>query len=160
MKTVVVSLTGVNFSHRFVLKELSLYFPTNQTYRHYFFDRPFNLQLSAADRQTDWYTRVVLKGIGVNERIPGSITYTAHRDILSGLGTDHQILCAGHVSNKFLTDLLPYADIIDIQDYSDFKFPSYLPDANCGKSVGHSGRNCSLAKLNYLRWFAEKSNMV
>ena len=63
----------------------------------------------------------------MNERIPGSITYTAHRDILSGLGTDHQILCAGHVSNKFLTDMLPYADIIDIQDYSDFKFPSYLP---------------------------------
>ena len=55
--------------------------------------------------------------------------------------------------------MLPYADIIDIQDYSDFKFPSYLPNASCGKSVGRSGRNCSLAKLNYLRWFAEKSNI-
>ena len=151
METVLVSITGVNLKHHFILRELSLYFVNEDATRHYFFDRPLGLHLTREDKQTDRYTENMLGGLGIFTSIPGSLNYSAHRGILTSLGVRYSLMCVGHVTHKFLCDLLPYADITDIQSTTTFKYPADLPDAKCGHD--HIARQCSLAKLKYLRGY-------
>ena len=146
--TVYVSISGTNFATQFIVREMSLFFPNNSSWRHYFFDTPRGLRLSDGDKKTDWFTRRVLGGIGIYSRLPGSLEYGQHRAILVKLGTNHKICCAGHISAQFLQNLLPYADIEDLQQTHPFNYPRSLPTANCG--TDHKPRFCSLAKLRYL----------
>ena len=147
MKSVYISISGTNFSSRFVIREMSLYFPHNHSWRHYFFDCPPDIWINDKDRKTDWYTRRVLGGIGIRTRLPGSLQHGQHKIILSKLWSDHKIYCAGHITARFLQELLPYADIEDKQESSPFYYPKELPTANCG--TDHRARYCSLAKLRY-----------
>ena len=161
MKSVIVAISGVNLSHRFVIRELSLYFPAERSHRHYFFDKPSPLYLSPSNKRTEWYSRVVLGEIGIHQRIPGSLTYRAHRDILAGIGADHIIICAGHVAHKFLSAALPYADIVDVQQRTpNFKFPTTLPEVNCGLKTGHINRCCSLAKVLFMSNHVEVNDVI
>ena len=144
MKTVYVSLSGTNLSSGFIPKEMSLYFPDDQSWRHYFFNTPPGRQLTENDIHTDWYTRRVLGGIGLHDALPGSLHYNQHRDLLRMLGMEYQIICSGRVTYDHIVKLLPYADVIN----SPLVYPKELPPASCG--IKHRARFCSLAKLWHL----------
>ncbi len=126
MGTALVSITGVNLKHRFILRELSLYFTSEDVTQHYFFDHPLDLHLTREEKQTDRYTQNKLGGLGVYTIIPGSLNYSVHRDILTFLEARYNLTCAEHVTHKFLSDLLPHADITDIQSTTAFKYPALL----------------------------------
>ncbi len=155
MGTVLVSITGVNLKHQFILRELSLYFTSEDVAQHYCFGHPLDLHLAREEKQTDRYTQNMLGGLGVYTVIPGSLNYSAHRDILTFLEARYNLICVGHVTHKFISNLLPYADIADIQNTTTFKYPAELPNANCG--FNHLARHCCLAKLKYLKRVIMKS---
>ena len=149
MKLVCVSVSGINFAKQFVVRELSLYFPQSGGRMHYFLEPPRGLKLDDADKKTDVYTKRVLGGISIYERIPGSIAYSELENILAKLVFNHRMLCIGHVTLRFLEELLPYAAIQDIQLSTALKYPKTLPRLDCG--YRHEGRHCSLAKLRYFK---------
>ena len=74
MRTVVVSLEGVNLPHVYIVREMSLYFPDEDQTRHYIFTPP-PLHLSPQDQKTDWYQHRHLGGISLRTPIPGSLDY-------------------------------------------------------------------------------------
>ena len=82
---------------------------------HYFLKPPRELKVDEADKKTDAYTKRVLGGISIYERIPGSIAYNELENILAKLASNHRMLCIGHVTSRFLEELLPYAEIRYIQ---------------------------------------------
>ena len=55
------------------------------------------LKLDEADKKTDAYTKRLLGGISIYERIPGSIAYNELENILAKLASNHRMLCIGHV---------------------------------------------------------------
>ena len=89
------------------------------------------LKLDEADKKTDAYTKRLLGGISIYERIPGSIAYNELENILAKLASNHRMLCIGHVTLRFLEELLPYAEIQDIQRSTAFKYPKTLPRLDC-----------------------------
>ncbi len=156
MNSVIVSVSGVNLSHHYIVREMSIYFVGDDSTRHYFFNRPSHLQLTQGKKRTDYYTREVLGGIGILTYIPGALEYDSHRKILNSLGARYRIFFAGHVTHKFLTELMPYADIVDVQLISTFTYPKNLPNCCNGN---HTPRQCSLAKLIHLKHHADEVGM-
>ena len=144
MPSVFVSLEGTNLAHRYVVREISLYFCDEQSVRHYFVEKPADLHLSIIDKRTDSFVKNQLGGIPVNTYIPGSIDTTAMTRLILSLA-NMKILCVGAVAMRYLGRMLPYANIQDLQTISDFKYESELPSADCGHT--HNPRYCSLAKL-------------
>ena len=143
-KIAVISIEGINFSSGFILKELSIRVQEEASTRHYVFNRPADLQMTAKDSRTESYCKRVLGAAGINDYTIGSLDYYTHVGILYSLA-NHTIYCAGHVAHKFLSNLLPYTCIYDIQDIATHVFPKELPSAWCG--LNHNPRYCSLAKL-------------
>ena len=152
MKLCLVFVDGPNFPRRFVLKELSVYFPHNDTYRHYLLKQPFDLWLHGSYTSTNNYHKRVLGGVGVDEHNEGSLDYYSHSSILGSL-SDYCIMTVGHVATKFLRKALPHSQVLDLQDLSPFKYPLHLNDACCG--VQHNPRYCSLAKLWYVKSYLD-----
>jgi len=106
-------------------------------------------ELDEADKKTNAYTKRVLGGISIYEHIPGSIAYNELENILVKLASNHRMLCIGHVTSRFLEELLPYAEIQDIQRSTAFKYPKKLPRLDCG--YRNESRYCSLAMLRYFK---------
>ena len=96
------------------------------------------------EMKTESFAKRILGAAGINDFAAGLLDYNSHIGILYSLA-DFRIYCAGHVAHKFLTNVLPYADIYDIQEISTHTFPKELPTAWCG--ISHNPRYCSLAKL-------------
>ena len=149
-KVAVVSVEGINLSSSFILKEMSIRIEEEDSCRHYVFNKPRDLKMTVQDKRTESYCKRVLGAAGINEYTVGSLDYYSHVGILYSLA-NHTIYCAGHVAYKFLTTLLPYAAIYDIQEISTHVFPKELPSAMCGLS--HNPRYCSLAKLWNMVYF-------
>ena len=143
-KIAIVSVDGINLSSRFILKEMSIRIDKDESYRHFIFNRPADLVMTLADKKTEEYAKRVLGAAGIDDYSDGSLDYYSHIGILYSLA-NYKIFCAGHVSYKFLSTILPYADIYDIQEISSHTFPKQLPTAWCG--ISHNPRYCSLAKL-------------
>ena len=150
MKSVIVSFEGVNLSHRYVVREMTLLFVEDDAVRHYFFNPP-NLNLTPADKRTDGYTQTYLGGIGVNTEIPGALGADVYRHILTTLGNRYRVLCVGEIAAKLLTQILPYADIWELQSLAGLTYPKTLRNCYCG--YNHQPRYCSLAKTWYIRNF-------
>ena len=140
-KVAVVSVDGINLSSRFILKEMSIRLENENSYRHFVFNKPADLEMTAKDKKTKSFAKRILGAAGINDFAAGALDYYSHIGILYSL-TDFRIYCAGHV---FLTNILPYADIYNIQEISTHTFPKELPTAWCG--ISHNPRYCSLAKL-------------
>ena len=157
MKSVIVSIEGVNLTHRFVLRELSILFTEDDSLRHYFFNGPHGLHLTPIDKRTNYYTEKFLGGLGVSTHVPAALEAGSYRRILSSLGNQYRILCVGNVAHKFLTEQLPYADIWDLQSIAGLTFPKTLRTAYCG--VSHPPRYCSLAKLWFMRNFVDATDI-
>ena len=158
MKSVILSMDGLNFSKRVILKELSLYFMEPQTSRHYIFKKPDDLWLTHADRQTESFVKNVLGGLGVDEFTDGSQDYYCHVALISSLHS-HRVYVVGNVAEKFVTSIIPYAEVIDLQSISSFTYTKSLRSASCG--IHHSNpRYCALAKLWYIKQFIDNNYYV
>lgn len=143
-KIAIVSLEGINLSSRYVLKEMSLRIEDENSCRHYIFNRPADLVLTAKDRKTERFARNVLGAAGIDEYCTGSLEYYSHISILRSL-QGYTIYCAGHVALKFLSAILPDVEVYDIQEVAGHVFPKELPHVWCG--LNHNARYCALAKL-------------
>lgn len=148
MKYAVVSTEGVNFSRGFTLKELAIWLPGDETSRYYVFQPPVGQRLSEGDHRTERYAVKVLGATSTRQHVSGSLPYHTHIGVLYSLA-DFTIYVAGHVSYKFLTQLLPYTNVIDIQEISGHRFPTELPSSWCG--LNHNPRYCALSKLWNMR---------
>ena len=93
--------------------------------------------MTAKDKKTESFAKRILGAAGINDFAAGSLDYYSHIGILYSLA-DFRIYCAGHVAHKFLTNILPYADIYDIQEISTHTLPKELPTAWCG--ISHDPR--------------------
>lgn len=153
MPTVIVSLEGVNLASGFIVREMSLYFVYDRSYRHYFFKKPLGFEMSEEDRRTDRYYRNILGGIGLTQLIPGALDYRCVAEILLSLH-GYFIYTCGNVSSQFLRRNLPYARITDIQDVSTFTYSSSLQGGDCG--IEHPARYCSLSKIRAVTDFCQK----
>ena len=154
MVAVIVSLEGVNLSSGLIVREMSLYFTHDRSYRHYFFKVPRNLDLTHGDRQTDKYYRNILGGIGLNRQIPGSLDHRCVAELLHSLQS-YSIYTCGNVSFQYLQEIIPHAKLTDIQTISSFSYPSVLvKETGCG--IEHPPRYCALAKLLLVKDYCYK----
>jgi hypothetical protein len=153
--SVIVSFEGVNLSSGYVVREMSIFYLIDKSYRHYFFDLPDNLFLTERDKQTDRYYYNVLGGISLRTVIEGALPYITLDYLLLHLA-DHYIYVAGNVSCTFLREKLPYhSNITDIREISFFVYPRTLESAGCG--LNHRARYCSLAKLKAVKDFCDEN---
>ena len=153
MVAVIISLEGVNLSSGLIVREMSLYFTHDRSYRHYFFKVPRNLELTHGDRQTDRYYRNILGGIGLIRQIPGSLDYRCVAELLLSL-QGYSIYTCGNVSFQYLRENMPNAKITDIQTISSFSYPSTVQGTGCG--IEHPPRYCALAKLRVVKDYCYK----
>ena len=90
--------SGTNLSSRFVPKEVALYFPDDGTWRVMVFNTPPELMLTAEDLQTDWYTRSVLGGIGLDQPLPGALYHRQLVQLLHTLAAEYRFICNGNIT--------------------------------------------------------------
>ena len=64
-KVAVVSVDGINLSSRFILKEMSIRLENENSYRHFVFNKPADLEMTAKDKKlckedsrSSWYQRL------------------------------------------------------------------------------------------------------
>ena len=142
--TVIVSAEGVYLAENdYIVRELSIYFCETRTVQHFTFDPP-QRELSGTEKRTNFYVRNILHGLGVYDIISGSREYSDSTKIVTALG-NYQILCVGNVAYAWLKTILPYGNIINIQNKTDFSYPKNLPRMCCG--INHNSRYCALSKL-------------
>ena len=151
MTTAIVSLEGINLPRGLVVREMSIFYPNDGSFRHYFFDPP-DLDLNEDDRQTERFYRNVLGGTGIWEPIRGSLPYINLHYLLQKHSA-YELFTVGNISQNFLIERLPLTRIINIQDVSVFIYPRVMEPAGCG--VNHNPRYCSLAKLKVVREFCQ-----
>ena len=70
--TAIISLSGCNFDN-YAVGDMSLYFPQEDAYRHFFANPDPKPIENTADISTDWYHTMVFGGIGATEHIPGAL---------------------------------------------------------------------------------------
>ena len=150
MKSVIVTFEGINLSHRYVVREMTLLFVEDDAIRHFFFDSP-NIHLTPEDKRTDGFTQSYLGGIGVKTEIPGALGADHFKHILTSLGNRYRVLCVGDIAANLLHQILPYADIWELQSLAGLTYPKSLRNCYCG--FDHQPRFCSLAKTWYIRHF-------
>ena len=148
MRTIILSLEGVNLRSGFIVREMSIYYLHDWSFRHYFFETPDNLSLTEDDRQTARFYRDMMGGIDLDRYIDGSIPYI-NLDYILLQHSSYSIYVVGNVSYNFLRDKLPsHSKITDIRNITTFVYPRTLETAGCG--VHHEPRYCSLAKLKFV----------
>ena len=152
--TVILSLEGINLRRGYIVKEMSIHFPQDNSFRHYFFRRPQNMTLTPEDKNTCYYATKVLGGLGMNEASNGSLDNPIHISILRSL-SHFRILVVGNVAKLYVQAILPTTEVKDLQEISSFRYPSTLPTARCG--FEHNPRYCSLAKLKCVKDFATRN---
>ena len=150
MKTCIVTLDGVNFSRRFVAKEVSILLLEANTTRHMVLQPPADFWLTSADRKTQNFAVNVLGSIAIEDHVDGSLAYYSHVSAITSL-KDYRIFVVGEIAERFVKNIVPYAEVLNIQDLTPFKYPKELRSAQCG--ILHNPRYCSLAKLNFIRDF-------
>ena len=150
MKSCIISVDGVNFSRRFIAKEISIYLMEDLTSRHMILKPPSDFWMTSADRKTHSFAVNVLGTVPLTSHTYGSLDYYSHAGALDSL-KDFRIYVVGEIVEKFVRNILPHADIWNIQDLTSFTYPKTLPTACCG--VVHNPRYCSLAKLYHIRDF-------
>lgn len=150
MDNVFVTFSGTNLASGLIAREVSLYFPSTESWRHCFIDTPGGMKFTPGDWKTDRYTRRFLGGMSLNTALHGSLQLRDIRNMLLKISLTHKLYCIGSVDRIFLENMMPYAWIEDVQDIVDFKYPKALPSANCGFSHNDVFRYCSLAKLQYV----------
>ena len=158
MPTVIVTLEGVNLAEEYIVRELSIYYPSSKTSIHHHYDPPTNYCLDEADRKTDSYIRNRCGGVGVFTPIPGARPYTESTSDITSLG-GCRIICAGGIASKWLRTILPYGDIVDIQESTKFVYPKELISTWCG-FLHNNTRFCSFAKLWTLVYFLKFSGEI
>ena len=80
---------------------------------------------------------VIMGTIPLTSHQLGSLDYYSHAGALDSL-KDHRIFVVGEITEKFVRNILPHADIWNIQDLTSFTYPKTLPTAYCG--VVHNPR--------------------
>ena len=150
MKSCIITIDGVNFSRRFVAKELSIYLIEENSTRHMLLKAPTDFWMTAADKKTHYFAVNVLGTIPLSAHTFGSLDYYSHVGAIDSL-KDHKIFVVGEMTEKFVQNIIPHADIWNIQELTSFKYPKTLQYACCG--VNHNPRYCSLAKLHFIRDF-------
>ena len=154
MKSCIISVDGVNFSRRFIAKEISVHLLDDGTTRHMLLKTPTDFWMTSADRKTHNFAVHVLGTIPLTSHQLGSLDYYSHAGALDSL-KDHRIFVVGEIAEKFVRNIVPHADIWNIQELTSFTYPKTLPTACCG--VVHNPRYCSLAKLHYIRDFINRN---
>ena len=149
--TVIIAGEGSNLKNQYIPREVSIYYVNTKTVNHFHFDPPTNFSLDRANQKTDAFIRNELGGIGVFTVIPGARPQSEVTSVITNLG-GYRIFCAGSITRRWLQTILPYGDIIDVQESTKFVYPKELVFTWCGyfhKNV----RYCSLAKLWTLVYF-------
>ena len=156
LRTVIISLEGVNLESGFVPREMSLYYLHDKSYRHYFFERPDDLVLTENDQQTNRFYRDVMGGFDLETYIEGSLPFI-NLFYLILRHSSYSVYVVGNVSYKLLRETLPhYTNVTDIRDISVFVYPRSLEESGCG--LNHSSpRYCSLAKLKVVNNFCSEN---
>ena len=116
---------------------------------------PSDFWMTSADRKThNFAVHVLGSTIPLTSHQLGSLDYYSHAGALDSL-KDHRIFVVGEIAEKFVRNIVPHADIWNIQELTSFTYPKTLPTACCG--VVHNPRYCSLAKLHYIRDFINRN---
>ena len=150
MKSCIITIDGVNFSRRFIAKEVTIHLLDENTTRHMILQAPSDFWLTPADKKTQDFAVNILGGAAINDHNEGSLSYYSHVGAISSL-TDYRIYVVGEITHRFVRNILPHANLWNIQDLTPFKFPKELRSACCG--IPHSPRYCSLAKMWFIRDF-------
>ena len=142
----VISIEGPNYTNFCLVRELAIYDVQTGNVEQHFFDPPPNLCLSETDQKTDFYSRSVLGGFGLHTPVPQpALPYDRLYSYITALG-GYRLFCAGNVAHRWLQSVLPYGDIVDIQQTSEFKYPKNLVPVTC--EFNHkNNRYCSKGKL-------------
>lgn len=139
MDSVFITLSGTNLSSGLIVREVSFYFPSSDSRRHYFIDTQSGLKISAGDRKTDNYTRRFLGGMSLHTPLPGSLQPSEIKNMLLKVSLTHDIFCIGSVDQIFLESTLPYTCINDVQDLVGFKYPKTHPSQTVDFNTMGSG---------------------
>jgi hypothetical protein len=115
---------------------------------------PSDFWLTNNDKKTERFVVNVLGGVPISDHSAGSLSYYSHVSALTTL-QDYRIYVVGELAEKTLRNILPHADIVDIQTLTSFKYPKELPTSYCG--IQHNPRYCSLAKMAYIQNFIQQN---
>ena len=139
-----IAIEGFQVSHRYIIKEMTVLFDSN-SYQHFHFNSPIDLIIGPRDWRTIRWQQA---NSGLILEDDCYLPYEMVSYILTRL--NHlRIFTAGNQSASTLTFFMPNADIVDICQEWDFKYPTVLEDSPC--LVKHNSRYCSLSKAKTLK---------
>ena len=139
-----IAIEGFQVSRRYVIKEMTVLFDSN-CYQHFHFNCPIDLIIGPRD----WNTiRWQQNNSGLILQDDSYLPYEMVSYIFSRL-LHLRIYTAGNQSATTLSYFMPKADIVDICQEWDFKYPTVLEDSPC--LVKHNSRYCSLSKAKTIR---------
>ena len=139
-----VAIEGFQVSGRYIIKEMTVLFDSN-CYQHFHFNSPIDLIIGPRD----WNTiRWQQNHSGLILQDDSYLPYEIIGYILSKL-LYIRVYTAGNQTKNALSYYMPKADIVDICQEWNFKYPSVLEDAPC--FLKHCARYCSLSKARTIR---------
>ena len=147
--SVIVTFEGINFSRRYIVKELTFHYVNDATTAHFFFNPPKDLQLTQNDREIYQHHRNITGGMALYEDLPGALPYECLNDLLLLLA-GFSIIVVGDNALKLILNALS-SEIEEIQTIGrDFEYPETFPTSQCEYLHENNGA-CSMAKTLFVK---------
>ena len=140
----IVAVEGFQVSHRYVIKEMTILFDSNQ-YQHFHFNCPIDMIIAPRDWSTIRWSE---NHNGLTLTDNSFLPYEIIGYILSKI-INLRIYTAGNQAKTAISNYLPNSEVVDICRQYNFRYPLTLPNSSC--FVVHSPRYCTLSKAKTIK---------